>query len=155
MQAQCYQLSTAFNGSMLDPSRGSRSWSPRTRSPNICSDKVVEAKSQGKSVGIVNSSQGPSYATVHTDTVPCVTPGCTHYMPDLKRGMVAEEKLICQGCPVHKLDLGANSHRELAALAGNSMHVRCIFVAILAGLAAVDKKKMDKLLQKQAQSKYS
>ena len=61
---------------------------------------------------------------------------------------------ISKGFPLHKLDVGAHSDRELAKLAGNSMHVRCVFVAIVAALAAADRSKVEEFLN-QAQSHHS
>jgi site-specific DNA-cytosine methylase len=108
--------------------------------------KVLESKGKGETPGILNASQSPSYATVHATTVPCITPNSVLFVPKRNRSLIPEEKLIYQCFPMHKLDVGCNSTRELAEIAGNSMNVRCVFVAILAGLSVVDKAKTDKVL---------
>ncbi len=60
-------------------------------------------------------------------------------MPALKRLMLTEEKLVAMGIPVDHVDIGANTDNELCAMVGNTMHTRCVAVAMMVLLSLLDR----------------
>ena len=121
---------------------------PTARMQHVIAIKLYEATAKGEPIDIINVSQSPQYSNPRADRVPVITPGCIHYVHSAKRLMLPIEKFLMQGFPVHLLDLGANTPREIAAMAGNSMNVRSVFIALLAVLSVVDRAKFNDLLDK-------
>ena len=59
-----------------------------------------------------------------TDRFPCITPGGSFWVTSIHRCLTPCEKLLLQNLPMDRLDLGANTPREVESLAGNAMHTR-------------------------------
>ena len=115
------------------------------RQTHIIAIRIEESNGD---VAIVNASQSIKFAKVAYNELPCLTPSCKLWLHAENRTLTATESMIAQGFPVHKIDVGASSEKELYKLAGNSMHIRCIFVAIVAAFGAVDRKKLEKFMVK-------
>ena len=64
----------------------------------------------------------------------CLTPGGWSYLPHLGRSVTGTEKLLFQGIPVDRLQLGQESEVQVSDLAGNAMSLSVVSSAILAAL---------------------
>jgi hypothetical protein len=79
--------------------------------------------------------------------VPVIMPACQHFDVVAGRPLIIEEKWALMGFPTNILDFGANSEQELNHMAGNAMHVRSVFLALLVALTVVDFNKFARLSQ--------
>jgi hypothetical protein len=86
-------------------------------------------------------------ASIGKKALPVITPGGIQYVPSQKRELTASEKLILMGMPMLKIDVACNSDRELASLAGNAMHTRAVGVALIIGMALVNREKFAKAIK--------
>jgi site-specific DNA-cytosine methylase len=64
----------------------------------------------------------------------CLTPGGWSFLPHLGRTLTGTEKLLFQGIPVDRLQLGQESEVQLSDLAGNAMSLTVVSAAMLATL---------------------
>lgn len=104
-----------------------------------CLDMALfEAHREDKQVEVVNLSQSGDRSTAVTSgKFPCVTPGGLFWLVSRNRPAVASEKLLLNGFPMDKIDLGANTAKEVESIAGNTMHIRAVAAAITLALAMV------------------
>jgi hypothetical protein len=90
---------------------------------------------------VVNTSQSIDRCSPKAVGLPTLTPGGQFVMVDTARVLTPAECLLLMGFPLKTVDLGANSDREVAHLAGNAMHVKAIAAALAIALTLVNKQK--------------
>jgi site-specific DNA-cytosine methylase len=117
------------------------------RARHVIAIRIEQAKMSGQRVTAVEGSQNVERASIGKKALPVITPGGIQYMPSQKRELTASEKLILMGIPMFKLDVACNSDRELASLAGNAMHTRAVGVALIIGMALVNREKFAKAIK--------
>ena len=96
-------------------------------------------KTGGKDV-IINVSQSEGRATLRFNGIsPTLTPGACVVVDRAKRVIVPIEKLMLHGFPIHRMRIPTStSNTELASLGGNTMHVKCVGLALLMGIVLVN-----------------
>ena len=84
---------------------------------------------------VVDVSQGIGRQLSLTGLLPTLTPRAEVAVAALGRVMLAEEKLMAMGFPIHKMYRPAGfSDAALSSLGGNSMHVQCVAAALGIGM---------------------
>ena len=75
-----------------------------------------------------------SIKTASPGVASCLTPGGWSYLPHLGRTLTGTEKLLFQGIPVDRLQLGQETEVQLSDLSGNAMSLTVVSAAMLAAL---------------------
>jgi hypothetical protein len=83
-----------------------------------------KAFKEGRRLHVLNISQPVDRSATMTDRFPCITLGGSLWVTSIHRCLTPCEKLLLQNLPMDRLDLGANTPREVEPLAGNAMHTR-------------------------------
>ena len=93
----------------------------------------------GKDV-IINVSQSEGRATLRFNGIsPTLTPGGCVVVDRARRVVVPIEKLMLHGFPIHRMKIPTStSNTQLASLGGNTMHVKCVGLALLMGIVLVN-----------------
>ena len=89
---------------------------------------------------IINVSQSEGRATLRFNGIsPTLTPGGCVVVDRARRVIVPIEKLMLHGFPIHRMKIPTStSATQLASLGGNTMHVKCVGLALLMGIALVN-----------------
>jgi len=119
------------------------------RPKHVVAIKIAEGEKHGQDVEATNASQSVSFSSASDGKLPCITPNAMYYLKSLTRTILSEESMVLMGYPLPDLDIGANSERELAHMAGNGMAVRTIAAAMIIALALLDKSKFEAHLEAQ------
>ena len=70
---------------------------------------------------------------------PTLTPGALVVVERSQRVLMPIEKLLLHGFPVHRMNIPTSTtNTDLASLGGNTMHVRCVGLALLIGVCLVN-----------------
>jgi hypothetical protein len=85
---------------------------------------ALKAQKADRTIRVINVSQSVDRCVTMSQHFPCITPAGSFYIPSKERFLHPCEKLLLQGLPLNKMDIGANSLKEVESLAGNSMHTR-------------------------------
>jgi len=64
----------------------------------------------------------------------CITPGGLTFFPYLGRNLLGYEKLLLNGIPADRLQLGQETEVQLSDLAGNAMSLPVVSATMLAAL---------------------
>ena len=89
---------------------------------------------------IINVSQSEGRATLRFNGIsPTLTPGGCVVVDRARRVIVPIEKLMLHGFPIHRMKIPTStSNTQLASLGGNTMHVKCVGLALLMGITLVN-----------------
>jgi site-specific DNA-cytosine methylase len=117
------------------------------RARHVIAIRIEQAKMRRQSLAAVEGSQNVERASIGKKVLPVITPGGIQYVPSQKRELTASEKLVLMGIPMFKIDVACNSERELSSLAGNAMHARAVGVALIIGMALVNREKFAKAVK--------
>ena len=96
-------------------------------------------KTGGKDV-IIDVSQSEGRTPLRFNGIsPTLTPGACVVVDRAKRVIIPIEKLMLHGFPIHRMKIPTcTSNTELASLGGNTMHVKCVGLALLMGIVLVN-----------------
>ena len=89
---------------------------------------------------IIDVSQSEGRATTRLNGIcPTLTPGACVVVDRVRRVIMPIEKLMLHGFPIHRMKIPTSTcNTELASLGGNTMHVKCVGVALLLGTLLVN-----------------
>ena len=84
------------------------------------------------------SQSATRMATQCSGHLPTITPGCILASARHQRVVSPVEKLVLHGFPVHRMKLEGTTDKQVASMAGNTMHVHIVGVAMLLALGLVN-----------------
>ena len=89
---------------------------------------------------IIDVSQSEGRGSLRLNGVsPTLTPGGCVVVDRARRVIIPIEKLMLHGFPIHRMKIPTStSNTDLASLGGNTMHVKCVGLALLMGTVLVN-----------------